>query len=95
MYQLHPFLDREVLLTIAHALVISSLDYCNTSYVVPSWKSIGKLQLIQNVAAQAVNDFGGLAHVKPLFWGHIGCLKFRMWFKVLVATFKTFNGLGT
>lgn len=95
MHQLHPFLDREVLMTIAHALVISKLDYCNTSYMVPSWRSIGKLQLIQIVAAQVVKDFGGLAHVNPLLWGHIGCLKFRMWFKALVATFKNFHDLET
>lgn len=54
--QLHPFLNREALLTITH--VTSYLDYCNVLYLGLPLKSIWKLQLVQNAAAQVVNGVG-------------------------------------
>lgn len=51
VHQLRPFLDRDALRTVTHALVISRIDYCNAFYMGLPLKSIRKLQLVQNAAA--------------------------------------------
>lgn len=47
LHQLHPYLDQEVLITVAHALVTSRLDYGNTFYEELPLKTIWKFQLVQ------------------------------------------------
>lgn len=47
-------LDCEVFFIVTHPLVISCLDYCYVLYNRLSLKSIHKVGLVQNVAAQPV-----------------------------------------
>lgn len=51
-------------LTVTHALV--TLDYCNTGYIDLSFKSIWKLQQVQNAMVWAVMGDSGSAHVSLL-----------------------------
>ncbi|XP_070591708.1 vomeronasal type-2 receptor 26-like [Erythrolamprus reginae] len=50
VHQLRPYLDREPLLTVTHALITSRFNYCNTLYIGLPLKSVGKLQITQNAA---------------------------------------------
>ncbi|XP_058013047.1 uncharacterized protein LOC131185023 [Ahaetulla prasina] len=52
--QLRPFLDRDALCTVTHALVMSRLDYCNALYMGLPLKCTRRLQLVQNAAARVV-----------------------------------------
>ncbi|XP_061466651.1 uncharacterized protein LOC133377174 [Rhineura floridana] len=93
--QLRPYLDRENLATVIHALVTSRLDYCNALYVGLPLKTVRKLQLVQNAAARVLTGIKKYDHITPvlaqLHWLPI-C--FRARFKVLVLTYKALNGIG-
>ena len=52
--QLRPYLDRDSLASVVHALVTSKLDYCNALYVGLPLKTVRKLQLVQNAAARLI-----------------------------------------
>ncbi|KAK9409653.1 hypothetical protein NXF25_000828 [Crotalus adamanteus] len=95
LHQLRPYLDREALLTVTHALVTSRLDYCNALYMGLPLKSIRRLQLVQNAAARVIVGAPRYTHVTPilreLHWFPIGL---RVQFKVLVITFKALYGSG-
>lgn len=50
--KLRPFLENKNLITVTHALVISSLDYCYELYMGLPLKTERMLQLIQNLVIQ-------------------------------------------
>lgn len=85
----HQFLDREAVLMITHALVVSQLGRCNVRYMGLPFKNIQKLQLIQNATAQDVWGISQYLHAKPLFcelpWSPGG---FWMQSRMLVITYK-------
>ncbi|XP_058026881.1 uncharacterized protein LOC131192082 isoform X2 [Ahaetulla prasina] len=93
--QLRPFLDRDSLCTVTHALVTSRLDYCNALYMGLPLRSTRRLQLVQNAAAWGIEGAPRSSQVKPLLrrlqWLQV---VFRVRFKVLVITFKALHGIG-
>ena len=54
--QLRPYLDRDSLASVVHALVTSKLDYCNVLYMGLPLKMVQKLQLVQTAAARLINQ---------------------------------------
>ncbi|XP_058030112.1 uncharacterized protein LOC131193674 [Ahaetulla prasina] len=64
--QLPPFLDRDSLCTVTHALVTSRLDYCNALYMGLPLKSTRRLQLVQNAAARGIEGVSRSSHVTHL-----------------------------
>ncbi|XP_058023847.1 uncharacterized protein LOC131190529, partial [Ahaetulla prasina] len=93
--QLRPFLDRDALCTVTHALVTSRLDYCNALYMDLPLESTRRLQLVQNAAACVIEGVGWSSHVTPILRRlHWLPVVFRVRFKVLVTTFKMLHGLG-
>ncbi|XP_058042561.1 retinoic acid-induced protein 2 isoform X2 [Ahaetulla prasina] len=93
--QLRPFLDREALCTVTHALVTSRLDYCNALYMGLPLKCTRRLQLVQNAAARVIVGATRCSHVTPLLRSlHWLPVVFRVRFKILVTTFKALHGLG-
>uniref|UniRef100_A0A8C6XR48 Reverse transcriptase domain-containing protein n=1 Tax=Naja naja TaxID=35670 RepID=A0A8C6XR48_NAJNA len=93
--QLRPFLDRDALRTVTHALVTSRLDYCNALYLGLPLHTIRRLQLVQNAAARAVMGVSRFSHVSPL----LRCLHWlpvalRVRFKVLTLTYKVLHDMG-
>ncbi|XP_058037869.1 uncharacterized protein LOC131197613 [Ahaetulla prasina] len=93
--QLRPFLDRDALCTVTHALVTSRLDYCNALYMGLPLRCTRRLQLVQNAAARVVMGAARGSHVTPLLRSlHWLPVVFRVRFKILVTTFKALHGLG-
>ncbi|XP_058023921.1 uncharacterized protein LOC131190598, partial [Ahaetulla prasina] len=93
--QLRPFLDRDALCTVTHALVTSRLDYCNALYMGLPLKCTRRLQLVQNAAARVIVGATRCSHVTPILRGlHWLPVVFRVRFKILVTTFKALHGLG-
>uniref|UniRef100_A0A8C6XI90 Reverse transcriptase domain-containing protein n=1 Tax=Naja naja TaxID=35670 RepID=A0A8C6XI90_NAJNA len=95
VHQLRPFLDRDALRTVTHALVTSRLDYCNALYLGLPLHTIRRLQLVQNAAARVVMAVSRFSHVTPL----LRCLHWllvvlRVRFKVLVLTYKVLHDMG-
>ena len=77
------YLITNAVKTLVQSVVISWLDYCNSSY---------KLQLSHNAAARIINKTRRHEHITPipqeLHWLPITK---RVQFKVLVYTFKAFH----
>ncbi|XP_058048302.1 uncharacterized protein LOC131202851 [Ahaetulla prasina] len=93
--QLRPFLDRDSLCTVTHALVTSRLDYCNALYMGLPLKNTWRFQLVQNVAAWVLEGAARSSHIKPIL-RRLHWLPVAFWvqIKVLVLTFKALHGLG-
>ena len=60
--QLRPYLDRDNLASVVHALVTSQLDYCNALYVGLPLKMVRKLWLVQNAAARLITGTRRFEH---------------------------------
>ncbi|XP_053142271.1 uncharacterized protein LOC128340742 [Hemicordylus capensis] len=92
--QLQPYLERESLATVTHALVTSCLDYCNALYMGLPLKIVRKLQLVQNRAARLLTGTGRFDHIMPML-NQLHWLPIHFWtqFKVLVLTFKALKAL--
>ena len=85
--QLHPYLDRDSLASVVHALVTSKLDYCKALYIGLPLKTVRELQLVQNAAARLITGTRRFEHIRPIL-AHLHWLPiyFRAQFKVLVLT---------
>ncbi|KAF7245183.1 hypothetical protein EYD10_08612 [Varanus komodoensis] len=67
-HQLRPYLDKQSLATVIHALVTSRLDYCNALYVGLPSKVVRILQLVQNRAARVLMGTGHYSHIMPVLF---------------------------
>ena len=78
-----------------HALVSSRLDCCNSLLTPLSSSTISRLQLVQNAAARLLTGTPRRAHITPALasphWLPIHC---RIYFKILLMTFKALCGLA-
>ena len=78
-----------------HAFVSSRIDYCNSLlYGVPNCH-LHQLHRVQNVAKRLIFEESKYCHVTPLLKS-LQCLsvKYRINFKVHLATFKAIHGLS-
>ena len=77
-----------------HALVLSSLDYCNFLYYGINSSNTRQLQTIQNRACIIIyglkKKFAVNKHLKELHWLRV---QERIEFKVILLTFKCLNDL--
>ena len=88
-------LCKESTETLVHAFVFSKLDYCNALlYGLPKCV-IKKLQLVQNSAARLITRSRKYDHTSPLLIQlHWLPITQRIWFKVLLLTFKAIHKLS-
>lgn len=86
---LKPLLLKDDTEKLVHALT----DYCNALILGLPAKSISHLQLIQNSAARALTGSIKSAHKTPILAElHWLPVQYRIQFKVLILTYKAFNG---
>ena len=82
-------IDKEMTKTLMQALVLSKLDYCNSLLIGTSEYNLGKLQRIQNMSCQVINNlkkYDSIAnHLQDLHWLRI---HERISYKILVMVFK-------
>ena len=88
-------LSRENLLTLVHAFITSTLDYCNSLlYGVPK-DQIWKLQRVQNAAVKLalITDIGKYSHITPALYDlHWLPIHARIYYKILLLAFKVIHG---
>ncbi len=73
----------------------SSLDYCNALLYGLSDKILYKVQKAQNAAARVVTGTNKFEHITALLNNlHWLPVKFRINLKILLLTFKAYNGLA-
>ena len=93
--KMHSFLNPNQLQTLVQAIVISSLDYCNSLYFGISPRLLNQLQIIQNRACRTIFGLKKRDNVdkylKNLHWLKINQ---RIEFKILLLVFKSINGLA-
>ena len=78
-----------------HALVTARIDYCNSLlYGIPDYK-LTKLQRVHNIACRIVCNIRKFDHITPhMFDLHWLPIKMRVRFKVLLLTYKAYNGMA-
>ena len=98
-YQLHKlkrirkFLSNDAIQTVVHAFITSNLDYCNSLFYGMPQYLIDRLQRIQNAATRVVLLIHKFDHIRTaLFDLHWLTVKQRIWFKIMLLTFKCLIG---
>ena len=86
------YLSLENAKTLAHAMVTSRLDYCNSLLYGIADKNINRLQRVQNCLARVVTRSPPRTRSAPLLHKlHWLPIKFRVQFKINLLTFKTLS----
>ena len=86
------YLSLENAKTLAHAMVTSRLDYCNSLLYGIADKDLKKLQRVQNCLARIVTKSPPRTRSVPLLQKlHWLPIKFRIQFKINLLTFKTLS----
>ena len=93
--KMKPFLTSKQMEIIIQALVMSSLDYCNSLYYGINQSLHKQLQSLQNRACRIIKGLkkkdGTEPHLQELHWLRI---QERIEFKILLLTFKSINGIA-
>ena len=88
------YLNKQATKSLVNATVLSRLDYCNSLYIGLPLKSLYKLQLALNTAAQLISGTHRHSHITPVLqqlnW--LPTTK-RCHFKILIMTFKALHQL--
>ena len=88
--KIRPYLSEHTAQLLVQALVISSIDYCNSLLAGLPACTFKPLQMIQNAAARLVFNQPKTAHVTPLFISlHWLPVAARIKFKSLMLAYKT------
>lgn len=86
------FVNKKTLTTLANALVVSRLDYCNSLFASLTKKELNRLQRVQNTLCRVVTRSSRYSsitpHLKTLHWLPV---EFRVKFKTLLLTYKTLH----
>lgn len=86
------YLSLENAKTLAHAMVTSRLDYCNSLLFALPAKDINRLQRVQNSLARVVTRSPPRAHSAPLLYSlHWLPVNFRIQFKINLLTYNTLS----
>ncbi len=86
---------RESTLSYRKALKTARSDYCNALLGGCSACLINKLQMVQNAAARVLTRTRKYDHISPVMSTlHWLPIKYRIYFKILLITYKALNGLG-
>ena len=89
------FLNTDQLIILTHAIILSSIDYCNSLYIGCSKSTINQLQLIQNRACRIIFGLKKRDSVqeklKDLHWLKV---EERIKFKVLLLVYKSIRNLS-
>ena len=87
------FLSITQMNQLVQAVILSSLDYCNSLYFGCSNTVLNQLQIIQNRACSIIlglkKSDSKAANLKKLHWLRI---RERIQFKILIVTYKALNG---
>ncbi len=91
--KIKPFLSRKDLEKVIHAFIFSRLDYCNSLYYGVQYKSLDRLQLVQNSAARLLTGTRKNEHITPVLRElHWLPVSYRIDFKILLFVFKALHG---
>jgi len=83
------YVCEDVVKSIATSLVSARLDYCNAVFYGTSWKTIDKLQGVQNTLARVVKECSKYDHITPLLSElHWLPIEARIRHKIAGLTFK-------
>ena len=81
--------------SLVHALIIGRIDYCNSMLCGLPAKHIAKLQRVHNSAARLVFNIPRYSHITPVLISlHWLPVKFRIYFIVILITFKVLHGIA-
>ena len=91
--RIRKFLSNDAIQTVVHAFITSNLDYCNSLFYSLPQHLIDRLQRIQSAAARVVLLIHKFDHIRTaLFDLHWLPIKQRVWFKIMLLTFKCLTG---
>ena len=91
LHEIRRLLGHDVTCTVATALVLSRIDYCNAVLSGLPQSTIAPLQRVLNAAVRVVCDFRPLDHVTKLHWLPIAS---RIEFKLCLLVYQALNGLA-
>ncbi|KAF7655247.1 hypothetical protein LDENG_00058590 [Lucifuga dentata] len=91
--KLRAVVSKTELKMVIHAFISSRLDYCNSLLTCLSKTSLNRLQTVQNAAARLLTKANRRSHITPILSGfHWLPVNFRVYFKILVLTFRALHG---
>ena len=92
LQRIHKYLTVDTAILVAHAMISSRLDYCNSLLYGVNKTSIARLQKVQNALCRIVFRLDKTSHIKPylqkLHWLPI---PYCILFKYNLLTFKAIN----
>nr|XP_054749645.1 uncharacterized protein LOC129255116 [Lytechinus pictus] len=93
--KLRKYLDKNSMERLVNAFVTSQIDYCNSLLINLPASLLSKLQHIQNTAARLITRTRKHEHITPILRSlHWLPVPQRIQFKILLLTYKAFNGLA-
>ena len=95
MYKIRKCITEDGAKTMVLTMITSGLDYCNSLYYGLPDCLLEKLYCVQKSAARLITLTGKYEHITPVFIAlHWLPIKERCEFKILLLTYKCFNGLA-
>ena len=93
--QLRKYLDENTTHSLTHALISSTIDYCNSLYYNLPNAQLKKLQTVQNTAARTISYTPKFSHITPVLKQlHWLPVKYRIIYKIALLTYKTLHNMS-